>query len=341
MKVRGCASVILVWLALGSPGGVRGETAASSQEQVLTKAKLDADLGRYEVAAAGLLGLIADPEAPPALRAEALVRLGAARQSAGDAKGSLEAFSRALREHGDDEAAIALLVQAVGAVAPAADLWQDRWRRLQLGVDVTHPDRPTAWIRWPEAPWGQRRRLDASEGRVVRFVRAKDLYSGAPISLHFEDGNLHDVFRLFADISGLNVVVNPGTKGRVNCRFANVPWDDALDRFLSANGLASRLNGPVLHIGRAEDLGPPDQKFTGRLIDVDFRDMDLVEGFRTVAERGGLRAEVGARVGGRLTLKLNQVPWDQAFDIIARVNGLRWKRTAGSIAVGFPGEVGR
>ena len=34
-----------------------------------------------------------------------------------------------------------------------------------------------------------------------------------PISLDFKDGNLQDIFRLFADISGLNVVVNPGVQG--------------------------------------------------------------------------------------------------------------------------------
>src|SRR6185503_13277487 len=36
------------------------------------------------------------------------------------------------------------------------------------------------------------------------------VYTGHPISLDFKDGDLQDIFRLFADISGLNVVVNPG-----------------------------------------------------------------------------------------------------------------------------------
>jgi hypothetical protein len=38
---------------------------------------------------------------------------------------------------------------------------------------------------------------------------------GTPISLDFKDGDLQDIFRLFADISGLNVVVNPGVSGKV------------------------------------------------------------------------------------------------------------------------------
>ena len=35
-------------------------------------------------------------------------------------------------------------------------------------------------------------------------------FTGHPISLDFKDGDLQDIFRLFADISGLNIVVNPG-----------------------------------------------------------------------------------------------------------------------------------
>jgi tetratricopeptide (TPR) repeat protein len=315
-----------------------GSASPRGAAEALTKAKLDADLGRYEEATASLTRLAGSAEAPKALRAEAFVRLGSVRQSAGDPKGSVEAYSRALREHGDDEAAVALLVQAVGGVVPGPDLWKDRWPRLQLGVDVTAPARPSAWIRWPEVAWAERRVLDNSEGRIVRFVRPAALYSGTPISLHFQNGDLGDIFRLFADISGLNVVVNPGTRGFASLRFLDVPWDDALDRILSANGLAYRLNGPVLHIGRLADLGPADQKFTGQAMSLDFQDVDLRKALATIAERGGLRVDAKPKVAGRVTLKLNEVPWDQAFDLLARVNGLQTKRVGQVMTVGLPGE---
>ena len=40
-------------------------------------------------------------------------------------------------------------------------------------------------------------------------------------------------------------------------------------------------------------------------------------------------------VGGHVTFKLNEVPWDQAFDLLTRVNGLTWSRAGGVIRVGF------
>src|SRR6202023_1145567 len=62
-------------------------------------------------------------------------------------------------------------------------------------------------------------------------------FVGHPISLDFKDGDLQDIFRLFADISGLNIVVNPGVSGKVTLKLNEVPWDQALDLILKANGL--------------------------------------------------------------------------------------------------------
>src|SRR4030095_15920781 len=73
-------------------------------------------------------------------------------------------------------------------------------------------------------------------------------YSGHPISLDFKDGDLQDIFRLFADISGLNVVVNPGVSGKVTLKLNEVPWDQALDLILKANGLGYTLEGNVIRL---------------------------------------------------------------------------------------------
>jgi type IV pilus assembly protein PilQ len=80
------------------------------------------------------------------------------------------------------------------------------------------------------------------------------VYTGHPISLDFKDGDLQDIFRLFADISGLNVVVNPGVSGKVTLKLNEVPWDQALDLILKANGLGYTLEGNVIRIARLTDL---------------------------------------------------------------------------------------
>ena len=94
---------------------------------------------------------------------------------------------------------------------------------------------------------------------------AEKTFTGHPISLDFKDGDLQDIFRLFADISGLNIVVNPGVSGKVTLKLNEVPWDQALDLILKANGLGYTLEGNVIRIappGRPPDggAGPPQAR---------------------------------------------------------------------------------
>jgi type IV pilus assembly protein PilQ len=77
---------------------------------------------------------------------------------------------------------------------------------------------------------------------------------GTPISLDFKDGDLQDIFRLFADISGLNVVVNPGVSGKVTLKLNEVPWARALELILKTNGLGCVLEDNVIRIAKLTDL---------------------------------------------------------------------------------------
>jgi type IV pilus secretin PilQ/predicted competence protein len=83
---------------------------------------------------------------------------------------------------------------------------------------------------------------------------AEKTYTGQPINLDFREGDLQDIFRLFADISGLNVMVNPGVSGKVTMKLTEVPWDQALDMILKANGLGKTMEGNVIRIARLADL---------------------------------------------------------------------------------------
>lgn len=77
---------------------------------------------------------------------------------------------------------------------------------------------------------------------------------GSPISLDFKDGDLQDIFRLFSDISGLNVVVNPGVTGKVTLKLNEVPWGRALELILKTNGLGCVLEENVIRIAKISDL---------------------------------------------------------------------------------------
>lgn len=80
------------------------------------------------------------------------------------------------------------------------------------------------------------------------------VYTGELISLDFKDGDIQDIFRLFADISGLNIVVQPGVSGRITLKLSEVPWDQALDLILKTHKLGYATEGNVIRIAPLGEL---------------------------------------------------------------------------------------
>ena len=299
---------------------------ADEREDRMAEAKLQADLGHRKQAAEAFGRIANDSAAPAGLRAEALVRLGVCQRAVGDLRGSTESFQRVMVEHGGDSEAVRLVAEAVSGVTPEPARWEQIWRDVRLVVDyAADSPQPTPRIVWP------------MEGRDSEGGTPCGAPAGAPtgltVSLDMKDADLGDVLRLFADITGLNVVAMPGMKGRFSARFDDVPWPRALENMLAALGYRCHLDGPVLMVGGSAVMPRTRQSFTGKAIDISYRDEDLVGVLQSVAREGGLRAEVDAGIGGRVTLKLVAVPWDQALDILVLVNGLEWKRDANVVRV--------
>lgn len=63
-------------------------------------------------------------------------------------------------------------------------------------------------------------------------------------------------------------------------------------------------------------------KYTGAPISVNLKNVDLQDFFRLIHEISGLNVVVDPNVKGTLTLVLDNVPWDQALDIVLKNNDL-------------------
>ena len=80
------------------------------------------------------------------------------------------------------------------------------------------------------------------------------VFTGEPISLNLKNADLKDVLRTFAELTGLNMAIDPDVGGSVTVDFVDVPWDQALDIILRQNGLTWALEGNVMRIGRVERI---------------------------------------------------------------------------------------
>ncbi len=66
----------------------------------------------------------------------------------------------------------------------------------------------------------------------------------------------------------------------------------------------------------------PGERFTGKRVSLDFQDAEISSVLRLIADVSGLNMVVGEAVKAKVTLKLLNVPWDQALDLILKLNNL-------------------
>lgn len=64
------------------------------------------------------------------------------------------------------------------------------------------------------------------------------------------------------------------------------------------------------------------EKWTGERTSFNFKEIDIKDLFRFIADISGLNVILHPSVKGSVTLKLTDVPWDQALDVITRNQGL-------------------
>jgi len=62
--------------------------------------------------------------------------------------------------------------------------------------------------------------------------------------------------------------------------------------------------------------------YTGRRISLDFKDVEISDVLRLIAEVSDLNVIAGDEVKGNITIRLTDVPWDQALDVILLTKGL-------------------
>jgi len=79
------------------------------------------------------------------------------------------------------------------------------------------------------------------------------------------------------------------------------------------------------------------RQFTGRKISLDFKDADVRSIFRLLADISKFNMIISDDVEGRVTIRLDDVPWDQAFAIILQTRGL-WFERYGNIVRIAPAE---
>lgn len=71
---------------------------------------------------------------------------------------------------------------------------------------------------------------------------------------------------------------------------------------------------------KPKTIAEPEEKYTGEILSLKFKDADLRDVILYLGEFAGLNVVFDPEVRGTVTVDLKDVPWDQALDIILKIN---------------------
>ncbi|MCZ6745594.1 MAG: type IV pilus secretin PilQ [Acidobacteria bacterium] len=182
--------------------------------------------------------------------------------------------------------------------------------------------------------------------RVSQFKEDPD-----PVVRAVFDLNKAASFDLEPSVAGLNITFRrPDLTGVMGAEIAAVPVTEPVTELVtmaSAESAAEETdslepsdyaffseadkNDSVVRSGikpaagltfESKTLSDRQPTYTGRRISLELVDADLKQVFRLFHEISGLNFILDPSVGGKVTVVLDNVPWDQSLDIILRNNGL-------------------
>ncbi len=92
-----------------------------------------------------------------------------------------------------------------------------------------------------------------------------------------------------------------------------------------------------LTIEEVEEKKKDEFGYSGERLSLNFQDIEVRSVLQLIADFTGINIVVSDTVGGSLTLRLKNVPWDQALDIILKTKGLAMRQT-GNVMLVAPSE---
>ncbi len=166
------------------------------------------------------------------------------------------------------------------------------------------------------------------------------------ISLDFQSANIKNLFRIISSFSGFNLILSPEVEGFVNIRVFDLPWNEALEIILANSSLGRECFGNnavrIASLKKLEDeaalkaanLSDSNKKIPSQdscfptlygskeTISLDFQNVQIKNLFRMISEVSGFNLILSPEIDGNVNIRMLDVPWNKALEIILANNGL-------------------
>ena len=130
-------------------------------------------------------------------------------------------------------------------------------------------------------------------------------------------------------------VLQRGNNGRIRIR----PRTDDFEQLAYQSDNTVTVELKPLTVEEIEEREREEPEYTGEKLSLNFQDIEVRSVLQLLADFTGLNVVVSDSVTGNVTLRLKNVPWDQALDIILRTKGLAQRQNGNVIYIAPQQEI--
>jgi len=162
--------------------------------------------------------------------------------------------------------------------------------------------------------------------RVARSTRPVVQSSDAStLDIQWSDGHVATETRAEATPSVVSAsVFQQPEEVTDSAKVAANPWVADPSQLIEQAPAAQALGMPTTpgDTYASTEVESEEQQYTGEPISLQLKDADIADVLKTFAALTGLNIVLDPGVSGSVTVELHDVPWDQALDLILKINGL-------------------
>jgi type IV pilus assembly protein PilQ len=171
---------------------------------------------------------------------------------------------------------------------------------------------------------GAKRRIEAPRGSLIGTVELEQRGDRAVVEVHGSEGSAGTAIR-----SGNQIVwMFSPTKTDTRPHTRTIAREKDYAAEVDGPEVAGFLSKLPMQAG-----GKSTRRYSGRRIDLDFKDADIHNILRLLSEVGGVNVVTADNVGGTVTIRMRDVPWDQALDVVLQAKALGMVRQGNLLRV--------
>ena len=236
---------------------------------------------------------------------------------------------------------VALILGTTDSAKPAAtESVAKAPAEVKTGTSVSMQERKAKKIKGPHVEYLDFRRGESGEGRVIISLSDATI----PVDVRSEAGQVVVDFtetKVPAELIKRLDVMDFGTPVKTvdtgmrdgNARIVISPSTEFYEQLAYQSDKLLTIELRPLTKDEKEEIERENAVFTGDRLTLNFQNIEVRAVLQLIADFTGMNVVVSDSVSGSLTLRLQNVPWDQALDIILKTKALSMRQNGNVILI--------